>query len=275
MKIKNHLLFDEHDQQVRYASSPNSGGKIAKLEYLVMHFTAGSSLRASENWLTNPAAKASAHLIIGRDGSVVQLVPFDTKAWHAGLSEWNGRNGLNSYSIGIELDNAGKLKRQGSKWVTWFGETISEDDVIVARHKNESAETGWHAYTKKQLEVALDISKTLIEYYKLLDVVGHEDIAPRRKTDPGPAFPLESFRAHILGRSEGGDDSMYLTTDTLNIRSGPGANYPKLIQGGLPKNTRVTVSDSQGSWRFVDVLDTVDGDMDLQGWVHSRYLKQA
>lgn len=275
MKIKKHFLFDNQNNQIRYAPSPNCAGKIVIPEYLVIHFTAGRSMQSSEKWLTDPTAKASAHLIIGRDGSIVQLVSFNKKAWHAGLSQWNGGAGLNSYSLGIELDNAGKLKRQGNKWVTWFGEEIPDEDVIVAQHKHEISESGWHAYTKEQLETALMVSATLVQKYNLLDIVGHDDIAPKRKTDPGPAFPMENFRAHILGRSENEDDMSFITTETLNIRSGPSARYEKLIPNGLPKGTKVVILEAQESWRFVDVFDSVGEEMDLQGWVHMRYLKRA
>jgi N-acetylmuramoyl-L-alanine amidase len=275
MKIKNHRLFDDQDQQVRFVRSPNSSGKLSAHEYLVIHFTAGRSMESSENWLTNPDARASAHLIIGRDGSVVQLVPFDTKAWHAGVSQWAGRNGLNSYSIGIELDNAGKLKRQGDKWVAWFGQAIPDEEVVVATHKHETEEAGWHAFTQPQLETAMEVSSALVKKYDLLEVIGHDDIAPSRKTDPGPAFPMASFSAHVTGRGEDESDSTYKTTTVLNIRTGPGTSYEKLIATGLPKGTEVIVMEEVGNWRFVDVLATVGGEMDLQGWVHGRYLTRS
>jgi len=82
MKIKNHKLVG-----VDYKRSPNQSGTI-KPTYLVIHYTAGRSAEAAVRTLTSRKRKASAHLVIGRDGSVTQLVPFNRKAWHAGKSEW-------------------------------------------------------------------------------------------------------------------------------------------------------------------------------------------
>jgi N-acetylmuramoyl-L-alanine amidase len=272
MKIKNHRLMINDQEAVPYRPSPNKGGHIDPHEYLVMHFTAGASAESSINWLTNPAARASAHLVIGRDGGVTQLVPFDQRAWHAGRSEWANRVGLNSYSIGIELDNAGQLHRQGARWVTAFGRVIADDDVVIARHKNGGPEIGWHAFTERQLETAAEVAVLLVEKYRLLDVVGHDDIAPGRKTDPGPAFPMRSFQARVMGRR---GDEVYRTTTALNIRSGPGTEHATLPGSPLPDGTQVIVLNSQGLWQFVDVLSPVNGEMDLQGWVHGRYLAPA
>lgn len=271
MFVKNHRLFKGETSAVEFVRSPNYQGDIQRLEYLVIHFTAGISAASSISWLTDPRAKASAHLVIGRDGSITQLVPFNKRAWHAGNSAWASRIGLNSYSIGIELDNAGKLHRVGQQWQTWSGQHISDDEVVIARHKHESTESGWHAYTQEQLTAALEVATVLVEKYNLLDVVGHEDIAPGRKTDPGPAFPLESFRAHVLGRSEDAE-MRYQTTTVLNIRSGPGAEFAPIPGSPLPAGTEVVVQKTQGNWRFVDVLNVVNENADLEGWVHGRYL---
>ena len=93
--------------------SPNTKGEdiSAKLDTVIIHYTAGTSAKGSAAWLCNPQAGASAHLVIGREGEIYQLIPFTTKAWHAGVSQYQGRKGFNNYSIGIELDNAGPLKR--------------------------------------------------------------------------------------------------------------------------------------------------------------------
>ena len=274
MIIKNHRLYKDETSAVEYLKSPNYQGDIQSLEYLVIHFTAGISAESSISWLTDPRAKASAHLVIGRDGSLTQLVPFNKRAWHAGNSAWASRIGLNSYSIGIELDNAGKLHRVGPQWQTWSGHPIPDAEVVIARHKLETTECGWHAYTQKQLSAALEVASVLVEKYKLLDVVGHDDIAPGRKTDPGPAFPMESFRAHVMGRSED-EETRYRTTTVLNIRSGPGTEFAPLSGSPLPAGTEVVVLKNQGNWRFVDVLPEVNETADLEGWVHGRFLESV
>jgi len=105
---------------VSFVETPNQGGDLAP-RHLVFHYTAGKSATSSINWLTNPESKASAHLVLARDGTITQLAPFNIKTWHAGLSYWDGLSGLNGYSIGIEMDNAGPLKKVGDKHQAWFG----------------------------------------------------------------------------------------------------------------------------------------------------------
>jgi len=108
MKIIRHRLRKDDGNPYPFVPSPNKGGK-AEPKYLVMHYTATPDLEVAIRSLINPKRKASAHLVIGRDGSITQLVPFDRVAWHAGASSWDGLKGLNRYSLGIELENAGKL----------------------------------------------------------------------------------------------------------------------------------------------------------------------
>ena len=274
MKIQNHRLIADDGTPVRYVETPNKSGLMTP-EYLVMHYTAGSSAEGSVSWMCNPAAKAAAHLVIGRDGSLTQLAPFNRVTWHAGKSEWEGRSGLNGFSIGIELDNAGKLERVGNRWISAVSKrAYPDDDVLVANHKHDRPGTppiGWHEYSEAQLEVAAQVGLLLMEKYALKDVLGHEDIAPGRKADPGPAFPMASFRARLMGRA---DDEVehYVTTSALNVRAGPGTEFAALPGSPLPSGTRVALLEQQGLWWRVDVLDTVSGVMDLVGWCHSRYL---
>jgi N-acetylmuramoyl-L-alanine amidase len=272
MLIKRHLLFTDDGVQVPLRRSPNQSAAI-KPRYLVMHYTAGASAESSISWLTNPNARASAHLVIGRDGSITQLVAFDRKAWHAGISQWRGLSGLNSHSIGIELDNVGVLTGGPGAWRTSFRRPIPDDEVVVAAHPNGGPERGWHDYTEAQLEAALAASLAIVGHYKLDDVLGHEDIAPGRKQDPGPAFPLESIRAAVLGRAED-VEPVYACTANLNIRTGPGTGNPTLPEAPLPTGTRLTVAARQGEWCDVVVLDA-DGHPTATGWVHGRYIRRA
>lgn len=277
MKIVNHRLVSDDGQPLPYRETPNRGGVMAP-EYLVMHYTAGSSAAGSVDWLCNPAARASAHLVIGRDGSIVQLAPFNRITWHAGVSQWAGRSGLNAFSIGIELDNAGILERVGSRWLSKASKrTYADDDVLVANHRHDRPGTppsGWHEYTEAQLAAATEVGLLLMRKYELQDVLGHEDIAPGRKTDPGPAFPLSSFRARLIGRNDAQAEA-YMTTDTLNVRAGPGSEHAILPGSPLPKGTRVEILERQDVWWRVDVLDGGPQVMDLVGWCHSRYLAKA
>lgn len=109
--------------------------------------------------------EVSAHLLIERDGSVIQFVPFGLRAWHAGESDFCGRANCNDFSIGIELEGA--------------------DDV---------------PYEDIQYERLASITRTLMQEYPAITpdrIVGHSDIAPGRKTDPGPAFDWPRFRRMI------------------------------------------------------------------------------
>jgi len=109
--------------------------------------------------------KVSAHLLISRSGTITQFVPFDKKAWHAGDSCFEGREACNDFSIGIEMEG-----------------------------------TDYEAFTDIQYEVLAEVTNSLIECYPQLKgdrIVGHSDIAPGRKTDPGPFFDWEKYRGLI------------------------------------------------------------------------------
>ena len=202
MKISHHRLIADRGESLRHVETPNLGDAMTP-EYLVIHYTAGCSAAGAVAWLCDPAARASAHLVIGRDGSLTQLAPFNRIAWHAGRSLWAGRSNVNSCSIGIELDNAGRLERVGECWRSSIGQREYPDNqVLIANHQHDRPGTppcGWHRYSQAQLAAAGEVGMLLVREYALKDVVGHDDIAPGRKSDPGPAFPLASFRALLLG----------------------------------------------------------------------------
>jgi N-acetylmuramoyl-L-alanine amidase len=269
MEVRNHRLYREDGTAVEFVKSPNTGGRL-RPQYLVMHYTAGRSARSSISWLTNRRSRASAHLVIARDGAVTQLVPFNKVAWHAGLSRWEGLVGLNAHSIGIELDNAGPLVRQAGIWRAWFGTEYPEAEVVEAVHKNESEARGWHAYREKQIASAVAVAQAIVGKYGLKDVVGHDDIAPDRMSDPGPAFPMQSFRGAVMGRAE--EILLFETVTHLNIRNGPGTAFDKLDASPLPPATRLMLNRTEGDWRNVDVLDG-GGASVLSGWVHGAYIR--
>lgn len=191
----------EAGEAVSFQKSPNQSSGISPL-YLVMHYTAGTSLEGAVSWFLNPAAKASAHLVIGRDGAVVQMVAFNRRAWHAGKSVWGKLEGMNQYALGIELVNAGKLrKRADGQWVDWAKHEIPESEVSMATHPAEGVEAGWHEYPEVQIEAAIQVALRMHGAYGFADVLGHEDVSPGRKVDPGPLFPMNSFRSKVMGRA--------------------------------------------------------------------------
>lgn len=196
--IENNLLKGPN---VTTSLSPNVSSGNLNQKYLVFHFTAGRSLESYVNFVTNPDFRTSDHIIIGRDGKVVQLVPFNVIAWHAGRSKWAGDIGLNRYSIGITFDNPGKLEKRSNNWYSWWGRIYPDEEVIVATHKHESEPSGWYVYTPQQIETAFQISRVLIKKYNVVEVLGHDDItAPGRKPDPGPAFPMNVIRRYLYNK---------------------------------------------------------------------------
>jgi|TARA_B100001287_G_scaffold272895_1_gene275375 AmpD protein len=109
--------------------------------------------------------KVSSHLLIKRDGSITQFVPFNKKAWHAGISTFRGREDCNEFSIGIELEGTDESK-----------------------------------YEKEQYESLISVTKELMSFFpdiKKETIVGHSDIAPDRKTDPGKSFDWNYFRSNL------------------------------------------------------------------------------
>lgn len=106
--------------------------------------------------------KVSAHFFIRRDGELVQFVPTRKRAWHAGVSRWRGREGCNDFSLGIELEGSDH-----------------------------------HPFEQTQYDCLVALLDCLCDHFPLVDVCGHCDIAPGRKTDPGPHFDWETLRVSL------------------------------------------------------------------------------
>lgn len=264
--VNNRLVAEATTEKISQYQSPNKGGIIVP-EYLIIHYTAGRSAESSVATFMNPAEKKSAHLVIGRDGSIHQMMDFTRKAWHAGVSHWGALDGLNSYSIGIELDNPGKLTKVNGKYVAWFGKAYPESDVMEAQHKNQTHKAFWHTYTEAQLEACIAVSKVLVKKYGLKDILGHDDIAPDRKEDPGPAFPMASFKAHVMGRDDLALPMYEVVKSLVNVRKGPGLDYEVITQ--LQKGAMVTFLDAQNGWFKVQLNgDHPEG----LGWIHNTLI---
>ncbi|MEM9686706.1 MAG: N-acetylmuramoyl-L-alanine amidase [Bacteroidota bacterium] len=268
------LVSTPDGPEISFEESPNQSGifKDGLPDTIIIHYTAGSSMASSVNWLKNPKAKASAHLVIGKSGKIVQLAPFNTITWHAGRSKWNKRRGLNKYSIGIELDNAGALEKRADGYYTHFGEPVGDDRVVLARHKHEQQESAWEAYTEVQLRVVTEVCMVLREQYNIKELLGHDDISPKRKRDPGPAFPLEQFREKVLLGRRAAQESQVDTevsggivlAEYLNIRSRPGIHSIRVSEP-LPKGTTLKIVEQKGQWSYVKA--------EIEGWVNTKWLK--
>lgn len=191
--IRNHLLYDENNRPVPFRATPNLSDRL-QAEYIVIHYADLPNAETAIDRLTDPESGVSAHLVIARDGAITQLAPFDRATWHAGVSAWNGRENLNRFSIGIELDNAGRLIKKAGRWTDRLGNAYPEEEITEAVHRLEKTPSGWHIYPEVQLRKLAGVVKALIRAYPLKAILGHDDISPDRKTDPGPAFPMARFR---------------------------------------------------------------------------------
>lgn len=168
MRISAHGVLDD----VRYVASPHCDFRPneADIKLIVIHSISlppsefsGDSVEAlftgTLDWDAHPYfqsirdIKVSAHFFIRRNGEIIQFVPCDRRAWHAGVSSWQGRDRCNDFSIGIELEGT--------------------DDI---------------AFTEQQYQTLLSLIEALKAHYPIAEIVRHSDIAPGRKTDPGPYF---------------------------------------------------------------------------------------
>jgi AmpD protein len=129
---------------------------------VVQLFTNSLDCTAHPYYATLAGLRVSAHFLVRRSGELLQFVPCVRRAWHAGASAWGSRERCNDFSIGIELEGT--------------------DEV---------------PYAEAQYSVLAELARALRVAYPIADVVGHSDIAPARKTDPGPSFDWPRFRASI------------------------------------------------------------------------------
>lgn len=185
-----------------FKPSPNVGGAL-KPEYIVLHDTAsGLNDSGSISWLTDKKSKVSAHIVIGRDGRITQLVPFNVKAWHAGQSVWRGRQLLNGFSIGIEIVNPGRLSKIGEgvyKGVCTLD--TNKDHSLLVQHARTAAHGDgyWLAYSDAQIRAVRELCQAICSEYPIKEIVTHWLISPGRKVDTNPLFPLEQLRQSCLG----------------------------------------------------------------------------
>ena len=140
------------------------------IKYIIFHYTGMKSDKLAIDKLTNFNSKVSCHYYIDKVGNLIQLVPDLYAAWHAGKSFWKNDRLLNHNSIGIEISNPGH-------------------------------DYGYKDYNKKQLKCLVKISKILIKKYKIKkqNILGHSDIAPLRKKDPGEKFPWKFLANNKIG----------------------------------------------------------------------------
>jgi N-acetylmuramoyl-L-alanine amidase len=197
MTLEDHLLVGARLEPV---GNLNGGRLMPIRRCLVIHFTAGSSVQGSFSHWRSPESRKidlGAHVTIDRDGTIYQSRRFDRTISHAGTSRWvdpkTGKryNSCNSFAIGIELVNAGSSAAI-CRWAEQHDPAYA--GTVKARHRNGGPEQVWESFSKQQIAAVTEVSRLLVQTYNLDDVTGHDCIAPERKDDPGPAFPMLNFR---------------------------------------------------------------------------------
>lgn len=284
MKVKSNKLIGDETHPVNYVDTKKKSGKITP-EYLVIHYTASDNFDGDVRTLSTANVQASCQLVIGPNGEITQIGKLDDKLWHAGRSKWRNRVGLNSYAIGIEVTSPGPvdlIKDEGhiKRFKTWYGKIINEGadpkwNFVYAAHKNGGPKRWWAGYTKAQIEVLTELVPLLVEAYNIKEVVGHDDIAPGRKQDPGPCCP-DSLWAIFNGRKEdnvaetdvvsGKHYEIFVSgNQRLNVRDEPSGK----IIGSFPTGTIVDFIKEQDGWYYIQ---SPNGN---RGWIYSKYAVEA
>ena len=291
-EIRNHLLFVDGGQ-APYRRTPNIGG-LMNPDTIIDHDTASNPLDPSGDigWLTMPVARASAHVVIDWKGGITQLAPFNVQCWHAGPSKYGNRYNFNGFSIGIEHDNPGYLRK--------VGEGVYSGVCVIDTNKNAEFKVArvatpqhgdhyWLVYSDKQIAASAALHAALKAAYPAINtVLGHFHICPGRKTDTNPLFPLEHMQAIVRG--EAGElpppvaaqpepkqmpapskpsfaADATVVADSLNLRGGPGIQFA--VKGAIPHGTRIDVqeADKLSGWlRIVTPFGAT-------GYVHGGFVR--
>ncbi len=223
--------------------SPNFDARRAPPDMLVLHYTGMRTAEAAVERLCDPAAKVSAHYVVDEDGAILRLVAEERRAWHAGRGAWQGETDCNAASIGIEIVNPGH-------------------------------EFGYRDFPEGQIDSVISLISDIRTRWTIPDVriIGHSDLAPERKQDPGERFPWKRLASvghglwfgPALERIEALGPPLDLGDEGLGVivlRAGlhrlgyalqPGGNYDEA--------TRSTVEAFQRHWRPPQVDGVADGE---------------
>jgi len=221
--------------------SPNHDERTLPITLLVLHYTGMENGAVALKRMCDPTAKVSAHYMVEEDGQIFKLVDESRRAWHAGISSWNGENNINSASIGIEIVNGGH-------------------------------DFGLPNFPNAQIHAVIKLSRDIMKRHNISDdgLVAHSDIAPDRKQDPGEKFPwarLADAGIGIWPVVKTKDKRVLLDirdTGTKHIRSVQGAfgylGYCIKVNGILDSTTQMVVEAFQRRYRPTKI----DGILDVQ-----------
>ena len=210
----------------RTVSSPNWNERRLPVSMVVLHYTGMQTADEALARMCDPAAEVSAHYMIDEDGAVISLVPEDKRAWHAGRSYWRGVTDINSASVGIELVNP------GHDW-------------------------GYRPFPEPQMDALMPLLADIMDRHDIprANVVGHSDIAPARKQDPGEYFDWQ--RLGELGLA------LEIPRAKMNLfYDNPGAFYLALERFGYDiSDGRAVVRAFQRRWRPEIIDGEIDGEI--------------
>jgi N-acetylmuramoyl-L-alanine amidase len=155
---------------IRERPSPNHDERPGRVDMLILHYTGMKTAQAALDRLRDPVAAVSSHYVVDEDGTILRLVPEDRRAWHAGVSWWRGNTALNGRSIGIEIVNP------GHEW-------------------------GYRDFPVLQMAAVCDLCLSILSRHAIpaRNVIGHSDVAPDRKEDPGEKFGWEDLARNGVG----------------------------------------------------------------------------
>lgn len=210
------------------------------IKYLIFHYTGMNSESKAINRLTDDRSKVSCHYFIKKNGIIILMVPEAHEAWHAGKSNWKKFKSLNKYSIGIEINNPG--------------------------HRN-----GYTNFSKTQISSLVKLLRFLIKEYKIdiVNILGHSDISPERKKDPGEKFPWSQLAKkklcfwHTLNEKKikRFRNKKLTTSESENfIKNLNDIGYPKKITQKNNKNKNYLVKAFQRRYR----QNLINGKMDQE-----------
>ena len=191
--------------------SPNFDEKkriIKDIKFIIFHYTGMKKENQAITQLTKSKSKVSSHYVIKNNGEILSLVPDLYIAWHAGVSSWKKYKSINKYSIGIEISNPGH-------------------------------EHSYKKFSKKQIKSILKLSTFLIKKYKIKSnfILGHSDIAPDRKKDPGEKFPWKYLSKNKIGYWHKLNEKKLLKNRNQKINKSDKIKFIKnLYKIGYPKN---------------------------------------
>ena len=225
------------------APTPNFDARRGPPDMILLHYTGMRTGQEALDRLRDPAARVSAHYVVEEDGRLFRLAPEERRCWHAGVSWWRGETDVNAVSIGVEIVNP------GHEW-------------------------GYRPFPEAQLEAVIALLSDIRSRWTISDdrILGHSDVAPRRKTDPGELFPWRRLaqaghglwfepaaeRVAALGPPLApGDEGLGVHVLQAGLHR---LGYEPAPSGIYDEDTRVVVEAFQRHWRPQRVDGIADGE---------------